>query len=184
MLIEVHTGTRPGRPRVLLFIGAGLLAGVLGLAWFQVHSVRVLGPEQRVADTPLYVRLPHGWRPHPQDPGTFILPVQQRVLGRRVFEIERRIRFGYERQPVFVPTEELLRQLGLADPGAQPRPAQIGSYPAVEVHHQVLRVIGGARRTARHMYNIVPEPAQRLDHVAFDVLVRNKRKRHQPTSRG
>jgi len=145
MLIEVHTGTRPGRPRLLLFIGAGVLVGALGLAWWQVGSSRVLGPEQRVGNTPLWVRLPRDWRPHPQEPQVFILPVREPGWRRSAFDYERRIRFEYQRLPSFVPIEAQLRRLRLDAPQTRGtlRPARIGPYAAVEVSNPVRRRFRG-----------------------------------------
>src|SRR5512140_2146919 len=91
MLFEVYTGAKPGRPRLLLFVTAGLLAGALGLAWLQVRAGHTLGPEARVGDTPLWVRLPKGWRADPEHPQRYIL--SSGGGAREIFERSLRIDF-------------------------------------------------------------------------------------------
>ncbi len=131
-MFEVYTGARPGRPRLLLLLSAGLLAGTLALAWGQVRSAHALGPERRIGDTPLHVRLPKGWRVDPQNPQRFILPVE-RVHRQAVFL--RSIHVDYFRLPAFQPVGELLQQPELSPTGqlVGRRAAKLGPYPALEL---------------------------------------------------
>lgn len=151
MLTEVRSGTKPGRPRLLLLVSAGLLAGTLGLAWLQVRNARALGPEQRVGDTPLWVRPPLGWRRHPQNPKAFILPARTEGRRRPRHRVERSLRLEFRRLRGFESVEQLLPLLGLgeAPTRASLRRARLGKYEAVEVH--VLPVFAGRRLRQRGM---------------------------------
>ncbi|MGD8452359.1 MAG: hypothetical protein PVJ57_11120 [Phycisphaerae bacterium] len=136
-MIEVHSGTKPGRPRLLLLLCAGALAVALSLAWLQVHYSRQLGPEREVPGTPLRVRLPHRWVADPSEPGAFLLAARHQRGGRQHFDTERRIRFVYERWPAFEPPAEHLRMT--ASGGYEPVPTHIGRFPGVQLHQVILR---------------------------------------------
>ncbi len=177
MLIEVHTGTRPGRARLLLFIAAGTLVGALGLAWWQVRVRRVLGPEQRIADTPLIVRLPKGWIADSGNPQAFVLPVPTperwlptRTQGwrRAALEFERRIRFDYAQLPRYESTERLLRELDL-DP-RQTRPARIGPHDAVEVTEVTPRRFLGRNVEMETIVRFTCLPGGQLIKISYDSL--------------
>jgi hypothetical protein len=133
MVMEVYTGARPGRPRIIFLLAAGLLVGMLALAWAQVRGTRALGPEQRVGQLPLYVRLPLKWRGVPDHPQTYELAVEGRG--------QRRIEFGYRRAPAYQSVLSVLRLLRLGESALAPevRPARIGRYDGVEVHYMEVR---------------------------------------------
>lgn len=134
MVMEVYTGSRPGRPTLLLLLCAGVLALVLGLAWGQVRLVRALGPELRVAGTPLLVRLPREWRVDPENSSRFILPIRHEGWRRSALGFERRVQLYYETLPRFLPTDQLLERFDLTGPRGLLglRATRIGPYPAVE----------------------------------------------------
>jgi len=132
MQFEVSSGAKAGRPRLLPIVTAGLLAGALGLAWWQVHTRHALGSEQAVGDTPLRVQPPRGWVRDPRDPRAFILPSARR--GRRDQRaFERRIQFEYTRLPTFQTVVQLLAAdvLGSRGTVAQAERVRLGPYPAV-----------------------------------------------------
>ena len=136
-MFEVYTGTRPGRPRLLLVLSAVILAGVLGAAWLQVRHSRTLEPERRIEGTPLVVRLPEGWvQPNKNDPGLFVLPIQRTVHGKLQWEADREIRFRYERTGAFRAPLDMLAEQPSAE--FEPTPAHIGPFEAVQMR-QVLR---------------------------------------------
>jgi len=128
MVMEVYAGARPGRPRLLFLLAAGLLVGALALAWAQVRSTRALGPEQRVGNLPMYVRLPLKWQAVPDHPHTYVLAVEGRG--------QRGITFGYLRAPAFQSMQSVIRFLRLDESALplNPSPARIGGYEGVEVH--------------------------------------------------
>ncbi len=173
MLIEVHTGAKPGRPRRLLVLSAGLLAGTLGLAWLQVREAHALGPEQRVGDTPLRVRVPKDWRPYPDDPQRFILPVVSERRHRLVLEFERSVRFELLALPAFQPIESLLQFLDLDDQRtlATRRQARIGPYPALEVRHLVPLRLGRRVVERETIVRFTCLPRGHLLQVTYDPLI-------------
>lgn len=131
---EVYSGTRPGKPARLLIISAVLLAGTLGLAWWQVSASRALASEQRVENTPLVVRPPIGWVANPKTPGRFVLPSRQPGVGRSRISIERQITFSYSRSPYFRSPREWVRQRAERDalPFSDYRPARIGRFWGIQ----------------------------------------------------
>jgi len=172
MPFEVHTGARPGRPRLLLVIHAVLLAGVLGVAWMQVRAAHGLGPEQRVGDTPLLVRVPHGWRQDPRNPQRFVLMTEGRA--RQAFrEFERRIQVEYVRLPGFQAPDELLR---LREPDGsgdvvQVRRTRLGPYDALELHQTVPIAIRQRRLRGEMITRFTCLPRGHLVKVVYEPLV-------------
>jgi len=67
-MYQVHTGTRPGRPAILIVLCGVSLAGTLGLAWLQTRAARGLGQQISIG-TDLVIRPPLGWAQDPRDPG-------------------------------------------------------------------------------------------------------------------
>jgi hypothetical protein len=172
MLVEVYTGARPGRTRLLLAVCAALLVGTLGLAWVQVGRARALAPEQRVGDTPLWVRPPRGWRPDPRNPQRFILPLAE--PGRRGGpDFERRIQFEFLRLPAFQPLEQLLRLPELSDPAEAVNVgrARIGKYDAIEVHRSELRRLGRAQIQRETILRFTCLPRGHLIKVLYEPLL-------------
>lgn len=169
MLFEAYTGTRPGRPRLLLFITAGLLAGALGLAWLQVRAARALGPEQRVGDTPLWVRVPKGWRADSQNPRRFILPVGRKG-SREVFE--RSLRFDFVRLSGFESVEQLLRVPELLGPGQVTHidPTHLGPYNAAEVRSLEPIQIGRTRFVRETLTRLTCLPRGQVLRVVYEPL--------------
>ena len=144
-MVEVHSGSKPGRPVALLIVTSIVLIGALGLAWVQVRESRALGPEQSIPGTPLLVRPPLGWLADRKDPRSFVLPVRRAVRGQEQWEVDRRIRFNYDRLGRFQPPVEWLRAaVGSRD--FEPEPAKIGPFAAVQIR-QVER-----RRRGRHIF--------------------------------
>jgi hypothetical protein len=143
MLFEVYTGAKPGRPGLLVIATGALLASALGLAWFQVHTTAGLGPEQRIGNTPLWVRLPRGWQVDPRNPGRFVLPIAEHER-RTTYEFERQIQFEYVRLPSFVSLETLLHLPVLSGSGklTDVSRTRLGPYPAVEIQKLEPRRVG------------------------------------------
>jgi hypothetical protein len=158
-MIEVYSGTRPGRPGRLTLVSAATLCLMLALAWTQVRSTRALGDEVRLPGTPLVVRPPRNWVHDPDSPGRF-LP-RTRLIGadRGEDPLEHRIAVGYERRPTFTPLADLIRLYDWQDVAASdrvpPTATTIGGFPGVQairartfryrgrmyVHQTVLRVV-------------------------------------------
>jgi hypothetical protein len=170
--MEVYTGTRPGRPRLLLVVNAVLLVAMLALAAWQVHAARGLGPPQRVGDTPLMVRLPHGWRGDARNPHVFMLPVASRS-GRLAREFERRIEFEFTRLSAFQSPEQLLRLPQLENLGhvAQVQRARLGQFDAVEVRYVLPVQIGRMRVQGQILARIACLPRGQLIKVVYEPLI-------------
>ncbi len=94
-MFDVYTGSRAGRPLVLLLLAAGALIGALGLAWAQVQARRALGDAVAIEGTPLIVRLPKGWVRDSKNPRLFGKLVRKKVWGREVWAAERTVEFFY-----------------------------------------------------------------------------------------
>ena len=137
-MMDVFTGSKPGRPTALLTVSALVLAGTLGLAWLQVRKSRALGLEQQVPGTPLFVRPPLGWIADQDAPGSFVRPVRQSIRGQERWVADRRIRFSFERLQAFQPP---LAQLTAMLPSQEitPEPARIGPFPAVQIRRVIWR---------------------------------------------
>lgn len=135
-MMEVHTGARPGRPRLLLVLTALAFGGTVALAWFQVQQARRLGPGQPIADTPLRVRLPRGWVRDPENPQRFILPHRDHGAPRdpREPSEDRWIRFSYVRLPEFRQPVEVLRGDRWLEAA---QPARVGPFDGVQAIRRV-----------------------------------------------
>jgi hypothetical protein len=125
-MFEVYTGTKVGRPTVLLLLTAAALLGALGLAWTQVRGALALGEETAIAGTPLTVRPPEGWRQDPRNPRVFGKWVRKRVWGREVWAAERKLDFRCN--DYFAQLARLF-QAAAASPG---QPARIGGFDGVQ----------------------------------------------------
>jgi len=141
-MFEVHLGSKPGQPRLLLVCAAAVLVGTLGLAWWQAYDKRALGGEVRIEGTPLVVQPPRGWRQDPRDPGLFALPVGREGTGRGEVTLERYVSFQYGRDATFVPPEEILKRRNLQEwaKSTAPEPARVGPLAGIQV-----------RRIVRHL---------------------------------
>lgn len=140
MLVEVYSGTRPGRPLTLLLVTAAALCGALGLAFVQVRAKGALAPERRLRDTPLLFRPPAAWIADAEMPGEFYLPLHEGEQG--AVGIERRVRFDYRRLPTFVPPERIIVSLDVGGRewarSSDPRPTRLAGLPAVQVRRKKL----------------------------------------------
>ncbi len=172
MPLEVYTGTRAGRPRLLLVVNATLLAVALGLAGWQVRASRALGAERRVADTPLLVRPPRGWHSDPRNPRSFVLPVAG-SSRRAVREFERRIEFEITRLPSFQSPEQLLRLPEWNSLGeiARVRRARLGKYDALELHQVVPVQLGRLRLRGEIITRFTCLPRGHLIRVVYEPLI-------------
>lgn len=145
-MVEVHSSSRPGRPALLAILSGVVLAGLLGLAWFQASEKRSLGPPQRIAGTPLIVRPPRGWIPAPDDPGRFIL-AEKNDPHSTEGALERQVAFRYERQLAYAPPERVIvtwDRLQNAH-SEEPMRTQIRGIPAIQVRRlQQQRAFGHA----------------------------------------
>lgn len=144
-MFEVHLGSKPGRPRLLLVCAAGVLVGTLGLAWWQAHDKRALGDEVRIDGTPLVVRPPRGWRQDPRPPGIFALPAGRERTGRAEVTLERYVWFQYVRKATFVPPVEILKWRNLQEwaKSTAPEPARVGPLGGIQVRRIVRHVAFG-----------------------------------------
>jgi hypothetical protein len=138
-MFEVHLGSKPGRPRLLLVCAAVVLLGTLGLAWWQAQDRRALGDEVRIEGTPLVVRPPRGWRQDPRNPGVFALPTRRERTGRAEVTLERYVWFQYVRNDTFVPPEEILKWRNLQEwaKSTAPEPARVGPLAGIQVRRIV-----------------------------------------------
>lgn len=125
-MLEVHLGTRAGRPIVLILLTAGALVCALALAWVQVQARLALGDPVHVEDTPLIVRPPVGWVEDPPDSGVFVKPVRKMAWGREVWAAERKIEFRYN--DYFTQLSRLFQAASLS-PGV---PAEIAGWPGAQ----------------------------------------------------
>jgi len=172
MVFEVYTGARPGRPRLLVLIGAALLAGTLGMAWLQVCANQALAPERHIEGTPLWVQLPRGWHPDPKDGRRFLLPAKDR-RRRGVFEFERRIVFDYSRRPAFEPVDRLIQDPQVVGPWpiVQSLSARIGKYDAIEIHQAIPLRIGRTRFHRRTITRLTCLPRGQVLKVVYEPLI-------------
>ncbi len=99
--MAVYTGSKPGRPRLALFVAAAALACTLGMAWLQVRAKRMLQSEVAIDGTPLIVRPPLGWHQAENEPGRFFLPAPA-PQRRRGIAFSKDVRVSYKRQRFFV----------------------------------------------------------------------------------
>ncbi len=125
-MFKVYTGTKAGRPTVLLLLTAVTLLGALGLAWTQVRGALALADEVAIAGTPLTVRPPKGWVQDPRNPYVFGKWVRKRVWGREVWAAERKLEFGCNDH--FAQLTRLF-QAAAASPG---QPARVGGFDGVQ----------------------------------------------------
>ncbi len=91
-MAQMHAGTRPGRPIILIALCGLALAGTLGLAWLQTRAASSLGPRVALFG-PLSVRPPLGWLQDRSNTRRFVEAV--RMGNDRQFE--RTIEFRYRR---------------------------------------------------------------------------------------
>lgn len=136
-MMEVVSTVRPGRPRLLVSLTAGLLLLSLAVAWGQAHLRSSLAPAIALERSPLIVKPPRGWERSEFDDGsaaTFRLVVARELRGRRV-EFVRRIRFTYEQLPTYVPPLEILKRRFDREIVLQAAPGKIGSLEGIEVSH-------------------------------------------------
>ncbi len=173
MPLEVESGSRPGRPALLAVLTAVTLVGALALAWRQTESRRALGPEVRVADTPVHIRPPRGWQVDPRDAHNFVLPVRREGWRRQQLSHERRIRITYERRESFLPVETWLEAVrgngGGRAPAAQP--ARLGRFPAVETRLLVPKRLGHKRFYGEVLVRAALLPRGDVILVEYDPLV-------------
>lgn len=146
MLVEVHTGGRPGRPVVLLLLVAAALAGALGLAFAQVVAKRALGARRTLPNAPMTFRPPAQWTADPKRPGEFYLALHEGDREGRG-RIERRVRFAYRRHAAFVPPEVLVRAMDLSwqelGRSFDPVPVMVAGIPGLQVTRQKLTPFRG-----------------------------------------
>lgn len=137
MPLEVYVGSREPRRQLALILCATVLALTLGLAWYQVDSRTGLGPEHRVGNYPVWIRLPRKFVPDPNHPNSFVLP--QAIPGHKEMVPERRITVSYERNEPYASTDAMLREVRLMDPRAVRtlHAAKLGPFPAAQVQEVI-----------------------------------------------
>lgn len=141
-MIEVYSGIKPGKPKVLLAASLGALLAAMALAWVQVQESRALAPQREIPGTPLLVRPPQDWIPDPKDSSAFLLPVRRSLRGQEIWEADRRLRFSFEQTPGFTPpTPADLENAA---------PIRIGPFPGFRVQH-VLQSRWGRQQITREL---------------------------------
>lgn len=170
--MEVHLGSRPGKPRLLLFSCAAVLVLSLAAAWVQVRDARALGPEVRIADTPVHVRLPHDWVRDPADPQRYLLPIRGESR-RNVFGFERRIEFRYWQEAHFEPPANVLGALGLVDLRAisPAEKTRIGQHEAMQVTTLVPTRVGRRLLRREVLVRVASLPDGRVIVVLYEPLL-------------
>jgi len=143
-MIEVHTGAKPGRPALLLFVSAGALVVALALAWSQMLAARALQPPVHIKGTPLLVRAPKDWVQHEDEPRVFFLPAERGRWGRDRQVVGRSLTVQWGRQDAFAAPEEFLAYQDHSDAmkSFDLEPARIGPLSAIQVRRAPL---GGGR---------------------------------------
>ncbi|MEP0845527.1 MAG: hypothetical protein HRF50_01755 [Phycisphaerae bacterium] len=141
-MVEVLSGSRPGRRTVATVLCAAAVAGALALAAFQVQQRRGLVDELRIPGTPLIVRVPRNWTASETAPGVFEL---RTGTDGRTDVVQRRIAFRYERFPAFRPLEQLLTEMYGVRGRVAASPRKIGPLPAVQAQLAEALVIRGVR---------------------------------------
>lgn len=143
MLVEVQTGSKPGRPTLLLILSAGVLALSLSTAWIQAHEKLSLAePRPLAAGSPLIIRPPRGWVEN--QPGVFVL--LQRNAGDEREGFERRVMFTHRRAPGYIDPRDVILNWDQRESAASidATPARLAGIDAVEViRRRRLRAFGG-----------------------------------------
>lgn len=141
-MVEVLSGSRPGRRTVATVLCAAAVAGALGLAALQVQQRRGLVDELRIPGTPLIVRVPRNWTASESAPGVFELRTS---ADGHTDVVQRRIAFRYERLPAFRPVEQLLTEMYGVRGRVAAAPRKLGPLPAVQAQLAEALVIRGVR---------------------------------------
>lgn len=156
-MVEVYTGTKAGRPTLLLLLSAGVLVAALGLAWFQVRGARALAGKVRIEGSPLVVRPPAGWIRDRDDSNMFVKTIAVGRQGRKRAVIERSIKFDYKRWKVFQPLPFLLRVSNWLDDkqAYEPELGRIGSFNGVQVRRKRVFQWRGRQELGESIYRLV-----------------------------
>ena len=126
-MFEVHAGSKPGRPTVLLLLATGVLVGALGLAWAQVQRTRALDVAIALEGTPLMVRAPKGWVRDPKNPRLFGKLIHKKsIWGGEIWAAERTVEFHYND---FFRQFVRMFQVAAAYPA---EPARLGAWDGVQ----------------------------------------------------
>ncbi|MCH7870144.1 MAG: hypothetical protein IID33_00430 [Planctomycetes bacterium] len=110
-MFEVYSGHTPGRRNLAAILSGAVLVAVLGVAWLQGRSHRILGDPVAITGTNLTIRLPKGWVEDSDSPGTFLFPNETDSNGGGR-SIGRWMRISAGRERVFespYPTQSLQR---------------------------------------------------------------------------
>ena len=151
-MAEVYTGSKPGRPNILLLLTAGALVGALGLAWVQVQGTRALGDPVAIADTPLIVRPPLGWVMS-DNPRLFGKPIRKQIWGREIWTAERAVEFHYND---YFTQYTLMFRLAAARTGL---PARIAEWNGIQyVANRQVVDHGGRRIVGQKVHRWVSTP--------------------------
>jgi hypothetical protein len=173
MVMEVHTGSRPGRPQLLLIASAAFLVGTLALAFLQVTDARALGERQAVPGTPLTIRIPQDWVADRDSERTYMLPIRDADARRGRFTFERRIQLDYRNMRTFLPYE-LWLDPSSADAGRQvveEHPATIGPWPGVEFRCIELRDMGTFAMRVQTLLRVACSPRGEMIRVYYEPLM-------------
>ncbi|HMQ15148.1 MAG TPA: hypothetical protein PKC49_04165 [Phycisphaerae bacterium] len=163
--MDVLTGSRPARPRMLLLLCGGVLVAMLALAGAQVRYARALGPRVLIPGVPLSVQPPRGWRPDVADPRVFRPTVGHRVRGGEGFF--RQIVYSYERRPAFVSPRELMREIDVRTRAESVlRPARLAGFDGVEA----VRVRSGPYGHIQTLHRLAVSPRGDVVSIEYQPL--------------
>lgn len=168
VMIEVHSGSRPGQPvRLLTLVGVALV-GALCAAFSQVQASRRLGPEVHIPGTPVSVRPPEDWVPDPHLPGSFFREARITGWGGEQTVPERRVTIGYFRSSTPVTARDVLEKLGWP---ADARPARIGPLDGVQARIFKEGVLRGHRYTRELVLRVATTPRGDVISVRYEPLM-------------
>lgn len=172
-MMEMHLGTKPGKPTRLLLVSAGLLGLVLTLAQTQsalrMHGTAALSEKPiAIGGTPLTVRLPHQAIAEDRQNRSFILPLPGAPQGPHREPAGRRVRFFFERRKGYISPQRLAHELGRDGPNsvATLDPVRIGSLPAADF----LTALAGEQRGAMVVLRLACSPRGEVIGVEYTPL--------------
>lgn len=146
VLIEVQSGSKAGRPALLIVSCGVLLALSVGAAWFQTRDKLALGPPRPLsAGSPVTIQPPRGWIEN--QPGRFVL-LQHNGSNDERAAFEQRVQFIYRYAPYQLDPRVVIRDMDQqqAAQTVSLAPAPLGGIEGIEgVRHRRTSGFGTAR---------------------------------------
>lgn len=184
-MFEVYTGTRPGRPILLVSLSVLSLVAALGVAWSQTRYALRLGEPVHLTDTPIRIRPPVGWVYDDSGEHSFSKVIRVQVWGREMLRAERQILISYVRLRGFVSPQQLLESNGLPATGATPAPIgslaglqtrlehRVAMGPHVKIEERLVRVACSSRGEALLLKYVPLDQITIGDLELFDAVCRS-----------